>query len=292
MEMKEMLHFIQTAMPHLNIQQLDEKKTGWDNDVIVVNNQLVFRFPKIEKVAERVEIETRLLHDLRKQTALNLKVPQPTLLNDGKQQLICSCYDLIEGDAAIGSREVLSEDNARLLGEFLTQLHGMPVPDYLPMRHTQLFWEKLYRDIDQLIFPHFSTEERLDIQSTFADFFAASSEANTRTVIHGDLTASNLLFDAENKRINGVIDFADAQIGDPAFDFAGIYWDYGPTFTQMVLEHYNGSADKESIWQLVKKFYGLQPVFHELLRTVKNNETVQWNHALDKFKKLKSGKST
>ncbi|WP_280513357.1 aminoglycoside phosphotransferase family protein [Planococcus glaciei] len=269
-----------------------KKRRGWENDMVLINNQLVFRFPKTEQVTECVKIETRLLHDLQKQTSLNLKVPQPTLLYCSKQQLVCSCYDLIEGDAGIDSREVASEDNARRLGEFLTQLHGMPEPVYLPVRHTRLFWEKFYCDIKQLIFPQLSIEERLDIQDTFDHFFAISSETTTRTVIHGNLTASNLLVDVKNKQINGVIDFADAQIGDPAFDFAGIYWNYGATFTRMALDHCNGSADRKSLWQRVEKFYGLQPVFRELLRAVKENETVQWEHALERFKKLKSVKST
>ncbi|QDY46488.1 hypothetical protein FK545_17425 [Planococcus glaciei] len=33
--------------------------------------------------------------------------------------------------------------------------------------------------------------------------------------------------------------------GVPAFDFAGIYWNYGATFARMALEHYNGSADRK-----------------------------------------------
>ncbi|KOF09815.1 hypothetical protein AC739_12890 [Planococcus glaciei] len=192
---------------------------------------------------------------------------------------MCSCYDLIEGDAGINSREVASEDNARRFGEFLTQLHGVPV------RHTRLFWEKFYRDIKQLIFPHLYRRTSGHPRHIY-------SETKTRTVIHSDLTASNLLVDVKNKRINGVIDFADAQIDDPAFDFAGIYWNYGATFARMALDHYNGSADRKSLWQRIEKFYGLQPVFHELLRAVKENETVQRDHALDRFKKLKSVKST
>lgn len=94
-----MLQFIQTAMPQLTVLQLEEKRRGWDNDVVLINNRWVFQFPKTEQVTECVKIETRLLHDLRKQTSLNLKVPQPALLYGSKQQLVCSCYDLIEGDA-------------------------------------------------------------------------------------------------------------------------------------------------------------------------------------------------
>ncbi len=41
------------------------------------------------------------------------------------------------------------------------------------------------------------------------------------------------------KSISGVIDFGDAQIGDPAFDFAGLYYDFGDEFTTSVYEQYS-----------------------------------------------------
>nr|WP_316046366.1 hypothetical protein [Planococcus glaciei] len=143
--------------------------------MVLINNQWVFRFPKTEQVAEYVKIETHLLHDFRKQTSLNIKVPQPTLLYGSKQQLMCSCYDL-----PVFLLSILQES---------TGITGQRSPEW-----------------------------RLNI-----------------------------------------------------------------TTVQRI---------EKSLWQRIEKFYGLQPVFHELLRAVKEHETVQWDHALDRFKKLKSVKLT
>jgi aminoglycoside phosphotransferase (APT) family kinase protein len=40
------------------------------------------------------------------------------------------------------------------------------------------------------------------------------------SLVHGDLWYENVLFDAEQDRLVGVIDFENASIGDPALDLA------------------------------------------------------------------------
>lgn len=114
------------------------------------------------------------------------------------------------------------------------------------------------------------------------------SHSYKKVIIHGDLTASNIIYSEKKKRVNRIIDFTDAQIGDPAFNFAGLYWSFGPpNFTKdVLLSCYKTLESLDSIFNIVSKFYGLQPVFHELLYAIRNNQKVNWGAALDRFSYL------
>lgn len=101
-----------------------------------------------------------------------------------------------------------------------------------------------------------------------------------------ELTASNIIYRQEKECINGIIVFTDAQIGDPAFDFAGLYWAFGIDFTKDVLRWYSSNENKELLLDRVKNFYELQPIFHELLYAFEKNQTINWKTALKKFSTL------
>ncbi|MEO8973239.1 MAG: phosphotransferase, partial [Ktedonobacteraceae bacterium] len=60
-----------------------------------------------------------------------------------------------------------------------------------------------------------------------------------------------------------VIDWGDSMIGDPAFDFVGLHWGHGQTFTKRVLKNYQGTINT-SFWQRMAFYLRYQP-FSELL---------------------------
>ena len=55
--------------------------------------------------------------------------------------------------------------------------------------------------------------------------------------MHGDFWSANIIVDDALERLDGVIDFAEAHVGDPAEDFAALFH-AGPTFTSEVLIAY------------------------------------------------------
>ena len=57
-------------------------------------------------------------------------------------------------------------------------------------------------------------------------------------LVHGDLQAPHILWDSENQRINGIIDFGESGIGDPATDFADVLYQYGEGFLRRMVRHY------------------------------------------------------
>lgn len=45
------ISFIKKALPGLEIESVDVNSRGWDNDILIVNRSIVFRFPKNNAIA-------------------------------------------------------------------------------------------------------------------------------------------------------------------------------------------------------------------------------------------------
>jgi aminoglycoside 2''-phosphotransferase len=84
-------------------------------------------------------------------------------------------------------------------------------------------WEDLYRRIRVRLFPLMRPSAREEVA---AHFESALSDRGfwvyDPALIHGDFGTSNILFDATEQRVSGVIDFGSAGIGDPANDIAAL----------------------------------------------------------------------
>lgn len=291
---EEYLEFISDEYPDLKIKKFQANEKGWDNDIVIINESLVFRFPKFENVISKVEAEGKLLHLLKKKHPL-LQVPDYQYLYKN-QMLKCVRYDYLEGrmlgDISMDSFKN-NQENARLLGDFLTKMHSIDPAEADTMNlktlHTLEYWEALHSSVREEILPYLKDREKDLINRIFRDFLEEfPGYSIKKSIIHGDLTASNIIYSEKKGRISAVIDFTDAQLGDPAFDFAGIYWAYGENFTKEVLSWYQTNESADALFKRVQSFYGLQPIFHELLYDVRNGKKPDWKAGLGKFGALVS----
>ena len=282
MNMEQMLHFVNETIPSNQIHSVETNSKGWDNDILIINKEAVFRFPKTGEIAAKVVEEATLLKQLAAKKPL-LAIPIYELIHvNGK--LVGVKYPYIEG---VSLEEFIppTHQSSMLLGDFLTKLHSLRKSDLpnLKVNHTKEYWNELYLKVQTLLFPHLGTAQRTAVLGFFEEFLNDyEGDSVNRAVIHGDLTTANMLYEPETGLVSGIIDFTDAQWGDAAFDFAGLYWAYGPDVTKEVLPYYN-AENKEYIFKRVEDFYGLQPIFHELIYAVKENHHVDWNKALDRF---------
>ncbi|MCK6208374.1 MULTISPECIES: aminoglycoside phosphotransferase family protein [Bacillus] len=291
---EEYLEFISDEYPDLKIKKFQANEKGWDNDIVIINESLVFRFPKSENVISKVEAEGKLLHLLKKKHPI-LQLPDYEYLYQN-QMLRCVRYDYLEGrmlgDISMDSFKN-NKENARLLGDFLTKLHSIDPAEADTMNlktlHTLEYWEALHSSVREEILPYLKDREKDLINRIFRDFLEEfPGYSIKKSIIHGDLTASNIIYSEKKGRISAVIDFTDAQLGDPAFDFAGIYWAYGENFTREVLSWYQTNESADALFKRVQSFYGLQPIFHELLYDVRNGKKPDWKAGLGKFGALVS----
>ncbi|MGP4108565.1 phosphotransferase family protein [Virgibacillus sp. L01] len=278
---QELIYFIRKALPKLKIYRYRRNTHGWDNDIIIVNEDTVFRFPKNDKVASRVMSEVLLLKKINRHKPF-VTIPDYTMLYEENNKLRCVYYEYIKGQPL--EQKLINDRNAMLLGDFLTKLHKMNHPK-LSTLHTYDYWNGLFISVREKVYPKINGFQQRTITNVFTRFLDTFSTLSyPMTVIHGDLSASNII--CNEGEVTGIIDFTDAQIGDPAFDFAGFYWEFGPEFTKKVLSYYEGIESKESIFERVESFYGLQPVFHKLLNSVHDDKMVKWDSALSRFLKL------
>ncbi|MGM0790097.1 MAG: aminoglycoside phosphotransferase family protein [Bacillota bacterium] len=291
---EEYLEFISDEYPDLKIKKFQANEKGWDNDIVIINESLVFRFPKFEDVILKVEAEGKLLHLLKKKHPI-LQLPDYEYLYQN-QMLRCVRYDYLEGrmlgDISMDSFKN-NQENARLLGDFLTKLHSIDPAEADTMNlktlHTLEYWEALHSSVREEILPYLKDREKDLINRIFRDFLEEfPGYSIKKSIIHGDLTAFNIIYSEKKGRISAVIDFTDAQLGDPAFDFAGIYWAYGENFTKEVLSWYQTNESADALFKRVQSFYGLQPIFHELLYDVRNGKKPDWKAGLGKFGALVS----
>lgn len=243
------LQAINEAYPGLPITSAELNAEGQNSDVVVVNGELVFRFPKYPHVLEQLRAETAILRGI--EGRLPLAVPAP-IYGNLEQRAVGQAfvgYRMIRGEPLWRDtfRKLDRQDlMPRLAGQvagFLSALHSVPVQK-LPVRQLPLYdtYEEsadIYARIQQRLFGHMRPDARAWAAQHFEGFLGDSRNFQYDPVLkHGDFGPSNILFDGERQRIAGVIDFGSSGLGDPAYDFAGLLSGYGEEFVQQCLGAY------------------------------------------------------
>src|SRR3954466_2088570 len=64
----------------------------------------------------------------------------------------------------------------------------------------------------------------------------APTPSNRRTLCHTDIKGEHVFVDDERRRVTAITDWADAEVCDPAKDYAGLVGWLGPSFTRACIE--------------------------------------------------------
>lgn len=218
---------------------------GQFNDIVLLNEELIFRFPREQESIPDLLQETEILKAL--QGRLSLPIPDPIYTNLGSRQIGKSFmgYKMLPGRPLF--REVLHaitdeailDSFARQLALFLHDLHGIPIPVLpadLKVRNRLLDSRRFYSDIQALLFQFMRPEARTMVTNHFESYFDNPRLHQYQPcLIHGDFGGSNLLFEAD--RITAVIDFSFAGLDDPAADIAALST-FGDPFFARIREYY------------------------------------------------------
>ncbi len=258
-------------LPQLAITTYREV-SGWDNVACIVNEQMVFRFPTTVENRLPIVAEGKLL--ARLQPMLAIAVPQfQFLCEDG--EAICSYYEMVKGEPLtpdllhalpVGEQE----QTAKAIAAFMTAMHQLtPDGDAFRREHDECYWQSHLDEVEEHIYPLLTAAERVRV----AEFFQGLLEQVRRpdvakAILHGDISPSHLLYDKERHRLNGVIDFGDAAIGDPAYEFYRLYDEYGADFARKVYRYYPLFAADSGFYTRMAQYYSKHPVFHELLYAI------------------------
>jgi len=267
---------IQRCFPDFPVQSISYLAEGWDSTVWEVNGSHVFRFPKRPAIDSGLRKEIRLLPGLA--PALSLPIPQFDFVWQGGPEFegVFVGYPKLPGVQLLPERwaALLHSKGGtqcqRQLGEFLTRLHRFPLARAVALgiaEGNRESWREQYRafyeTVQRRILPLLDEPAQGNLSRAWREFLDAPANFQFQpALIHCDLSGEHILFDPERGCITGIIDWEDAAIGDPGFDFTGLL-DYGPEFVQEVLAAYAGPRDGGMLTR-ARFYYAIGPCYEVL----------------------------
>jgi aminoglycoside phosphotransferase (APT) family kinase protein len=231
---------------------------GQDHVAYLVDGSLVVRFAQGDDARERVERESRLLALVAE--LVDVPVPRPAYVAPDLGGLV---YERLPGVPLIqiAERERAAEPVGRELGLLLRSLHGVDpdrVLDLVEVDHDSFdAWQQeaasLYHDF------------AADIPSAFARAIAKflrslpPERGSDLVFSHNDLGIEHVLVDPVSLRVTGIIDWSDAALTDPAYDFALLFRDLGPAALSAAVAAYGGDVRVERV-----RFYAACSLLEDL----------------------------
>lgn len=242
---------IQKIQPALDIHDINLNTEGMINDVIIINQQTVFRFGKHPWAPEDLQQEGRCLTLARQY--IDIPLPEWTFHAPD-----CVSYPLIQGvpllrNDILSWPEPAQDALAKQLGTFLQQMHTIP-SDAIKAHHIDPSatnrrpedWFKLYEDVQKELFPILMETSKTWVHQHFAPLLADPHFMDYAPVLmNGDLSSYHLLLNPKTRLLNGIIDFGTVGTGDPACDWACLIDTYGESFVQRVARRYEGDLEAQ-----------------------------------------------
>lgn len=299
MNLDKYLSLIRNYVPKLELRKVEYDDKGWDNFVVVINQEWIFRFPRTEKVRQRIHKEQRLIEYLHQRLDNHdICIPRYRMLSDQNGKVVGCYYEMIQGQPLkpIHLQRMSHSVRTRIavqIGTFLSILHtsNLQVVQNIGIEvvHTDDYWRWHLQEIHQHVLPLLTPVERIQVVDMF-ETYLEEKKGNPvpNTLTHGDLSYDHILYDPDKKVITGIIDFGDAQLTDPAYDFSGLYWDYDKEFVKAVLCHYVADQTPGSNARLlarVEKFFGKRKIFWDILHGIKEHDHELLQQSLDALRK-------
>jgi aminoglycoside 2''-phosphotransferase len=197
---------------------------GWDCWAFLAGREVV-RLPRLPRHAEKLSLEAKLAPVI----APYLPLPIPLLefhgLPDGGG---FTTHELVPGVPLRALKRSPSSDFGAQLGRFMKALHSVPLEKLAGLGLEVFDGSRArgrligqYEEIARRAFPLLSCEARTHVVRVFEDMVNDPiSFAYEPALVHSDIDDRNVLADPVTGDLTGVIDFGDAEIGNPAYDFA------------------------------------------------------------------------
>lgn len=261
------------CLPEIAIRRAETITTGWDSLVLEINGDWIFRFPRRPEIEAGHEKEIALLPELAQMVSLPIPRFEYVFRRDDKCPQPFVGYRKIPGVPLSLTRLSPTQiaQAASQIGRFIGQVQRFPQE-----RATQLgvtggspsAWReeyaRLYAQVREQIVPLLKPATQASLKNLCEEYLDEPQHVRFSPVLlHRDLTSDHILSDPETGMLTGIIDWEDASIGDPAFDFTGLLYDYGREFTAQALSAYPGQADGR-FWPRIRFYAAIIPC-HEIL---------------------------
>lgn len=254
-------------LPGHRIGAVVELGAGLENVAYEVDGALVVRFsrePDPVRRAALVEHEARLLAAVAR--VCPLPVPDPVF---AAPELGCLAYGKLPGvplsELPRPGRVEHGTSIAATLGDLLAVLHAEPVERWSGLvgvdDQPPADWLREAAELHEAVAEQVPPAHRRAV-AEFLD--APPPERGDELVFsHNDLGIEHVLVDPAGWTVTGVIDWSDAALVDPAYDFGLLHRDLGPVALRAALDRYPAGT---GVAALVERavFYARCSVFEDL----------------------------
>lgn len=261
-------HVVATHLPGYRVDSVVQVGAGLDNLAYEVNGELIVRFRREPDPVRRSALlnrEARLLAAVADVSPL----PVPELAFTGAEQG-CLAYCKLPGvpllDLPHQQRSAHSTSIAATLGGFLTAIHAVPVDRMTDLVDTDnqplAEWRREAAETYLTVSGQVPAVNRRAVEA----FLAAPPPHDGYTPVfsHNDLGIEHVLIDPVAWTVTGIIDWSDAAIVDPAYDFGLLYRDLGPAAARVAIRSCRTNADDVAALRQRATFYARCSVLEDL----------------------------
>ncbi len=246
---RDYLKTIERAYPNLPHNGLEYIQEGFANDVVIVNGELVCRFPKLAWASDVLQHEARVLDLLRSYT--DVRLPRFEILEKD-----FASYRFLPGvpltrNLLLRLPATTREAVLHQVAEFVQAMHTIPPAEVRAAgigprdpNRDRSWYLAFHQEIVEHLYPHMFRYQHAFVEEHFAPLFADELPFDHQpSLVHDDLGSHHLLFDPERSELAGVLDFGTAGLGDPAGDVGLLLQWYGETLVAPMLEVYPGMRE-------------------------------------------------
>lgn len=241
----EALEIARKLYPNANNLQLIEH--GYDNIVILVEEDYTLKFPRNESAVLSNLFESKVLPYFNHITNVQI----PVFIRHNTDPVFTIYKQVLGKPLNKADIDYLSLDESMALGKDIASLlyavhKSMPVNDLVAMKH------ELNHDPEFLDWPNYLKNSLYlctslnPIQNTIANKYYEKwlklDKTTHKIVIHDDMHPNNILF--INGRLSGVIDFGDMTVGTAEQELR-ILWQFGDQVLDATISEYEKLANRK-----------------------------------------------
>src|SRR5215469_4559729 len=166
------IQVIHDVYPDFKIETVQINEHGQFNDILLINDETIFRFPKTLREAAKLETETAVLRSLHNRVTLPISFPVYQSKEGASIGQIFMAYHFLPGEPLWPERLRAIRDEEQLqhianqLATFLYQLHTTPadalevkLPDFQGCEE----WQSLYERFRSKLFPFMRLDARKSV---------------------------------------------------------------------------------------------------------------------------------
>jgi tRNA A-37 threonylcarbamoyl transferase component Bud32 len=217
-------------------------------NVYTVKGKYIFKFPdkhfRNMRGTEMISNEVRTLNSLKEN--VSFKIPNPIFVSTKEEELYIG-YEKIEGISLSRCIERMTKNQklrvATQIGKILSELHSenllsLALPEStFSMESFKLHWYKWFDRINEIVFPLLSENQKGWIKHLFENYFGNEKNFDFKpSISHCDFDTSNIIINPLIFQIQGIIDFEETKLYDPAVDL--LFFAQGMEFMNELFKNY------------------------------------------------------